>query len=88
VHAVRFYLPALGLVALLGAWLVVRLPRALSWSGVGGLLVLGVLSFHGMAAAGAVGPGFGPGVPGFGSGGGPGTGPPVGGPGAGPPGPP
>jgi len=85
VHAVRFYLPALGLVALLGAWLMVRLPGALSWPVVGGLLVLGVLSFHGMAAAAAVGPGFGSGGPGFGPGGGPGTGPPGGGPGAGPP---
>lgn len=72
VHVVRFYLPALGPIALLGAWALVRLPLA-AWAAV--VLVLfgaGVASFHVLSAAGpsGFGPGFGPG---FGAGpGGPG----------------
>ena len=27
IHLIRFYLPAIGLIALLGAWLLVQLPR-------------------------------------------------------------
>jgi hypothetical protein len=64
VHVIRFYVPALGLIALLAAWTLKNLPRWVSLGAVVGVLVLGVLSFHGLAAAGAGGPGFGPGGPG------------------------
>jgi hypothetical protein len=37
IHVVRFYVPALGLVTLLAAWLLTRLPRKL---GVGVLVLL------------------------------------------------
>ena len=93
VHVIRFYLPAIGPMALLGAWTVSRLRAAVAAPALLGLGVLGVLSFHGLSAAG-IGPagGFpgGPGGPGFG-GGRPGAGslggrPPAGGPfGGGPP---
>jgi hypothetical protein len=59
VHVVRFYLPALGLIALLGAWTVVHIPRGAVLAAVAVLLVLGVLSFNSMAADAA--PGSGPG---------------------------
>jgi hypothetical protein len=65
VHVVRFYLPALGLIALLGAWLLVRIPAVLALGAVVALVVFGVLSFHAMAVAGGP-PGFGPGFPGRG----------------------
>jgi hypothetical protein len=45
IHVVRFYVPALGLVALLAAWLISRLPR---WTGVAVLVLvcgLGVWSY-------------------------------------------
>jgi len=90
VHVIRFYLPALGLIALLGAWTLVRLPKVASFGAAVVALVLGVLSFHGLTAAGGLGPGLGPGrlpggrpgvgrPPGFGGGipgGIPGSGPP------------
>jgi hypothetical protein len=63
VHVVRFYLPAIGLVALLGAWVVVRTPAVVALGAVIALVVFGVVSFHAMAVAGGV-PGFGPGGPG------------------------
>jgi hypothetical protein len=57
VQVVRFYLPALGSISLLGAWLVTRLPRN-AWArgltstvAVGALLALGVWAFHAMYAA-------------------------------------
>lgn len=85
VHVVRFYLPALGLIALLGAWALVRLP-VLAWVAVAGVLLgVGLESFHAMSAAGGLGHGglgpggrFGPGGrlgPGFGPGPGNGTAP-------------
>ena len=61
VHVIRFYLPALGLLALLAAWLVMRLPRRVGGAAVGALALAGVLSFSTMAAAGGVGGGGGPG---------------------------
>lgn len=89
VHVIRFYVPALGLLALLGAWAVTRL-RGLGVVLVGSAAVLGVASFHGLTAGGSFpggfpgGPGR-PGGPGFGGGGpGLGGGPP--GLGGGPPG--
>ena len=69
VHLIRFYLPALGLIALLAAWVFTRLYRALSWSLLGALVVAALFSFYSMASAGAAG-GF-PG--GRGLGGGPGS---------------
>jgi hypothetical protein len=77
VHVVRFYLPAIGLIALLGAWLLTRLPRRLPPVVLVALAVLGVLSFQSMAAQGIGGgqPGrfaspSGPGLPQPSSGGG------------------
>jgi hypothetical protein len=64
VHVIRFYLPALGPIALLGAWALVQV-RAWAVPAVGGLALLGVFSFHGLTAAAAGFPG------GFPGGGGP-----------------
>ena len=56
VQVVRFYVPAMGAIALLGAWLVTRIPRA-RWAAltsaavVVGMFGLGVWSFHAMYAA-------------------------------------
>jgi hypothetical protein len=53
---VRFYVPALGAISLLGAWLVTRIPGRVRWAGlacagvVAALFVLGVWSFHAMVA--------------------------------------
>ncbi|MGH9089952.1 MAG: hypothetical protein ACRDZR_01005, partial [Acidimicrobiales bacterium] len=58
VHVVRFYVPALGPVALLAAWALVRLPVVVWAAAVLALLGAGVASFHVMSAAG--GPGGGP----------------------------
>ena len=46
VHVVRFYLPALGLIALLAAWLLKRLPRRSAPALVVMLFALGVWSFQ------------------------------------------
>ena len=56
VQDVRFYLPAIGAVSLLGAWLVTRLPGRIWRAGVTSAVVaamfgLGVSSFHAMYAA-------------------------------------
>ncbi len=57
VQVVRFYVPALGAIALLGAWLVTRIPGRTRWAGVTSVAViaalfgLGVWSFHAMYAA-------------------------------------
>jgi hypothetical protein len=57
VQVVRFYVPALGAIALLGAWLVTRIPgRAwlaglTSTVGIAALFALGVWAFHAMYAA-------------------------------------
>jgi hypothetical protein len=57
VQVVRFYVPALGAIALLGAWLVTRIPGRARWPGVTSAAViaamfgLGVWSFHAMYAA-------------------------------------
>jgi hypothetical protein len=57
VQVVRFYLPALGAISLLGAWLVTRIPgRALrpgltSTAVIAALFGLGILAFHAMYAA-------------------------------------
>ena len=62
VHVIRFYLPALGLIALLATWLLVRLPRVIGWLGVSVLVLAAVLSFGSMASTSGAG---GPGVGGF-----------------------
>jgi hypothetical protein len=57
VQVVRFYLPALGAIALLGAWLVTRIPGRANWAGLTSAAVitamfgLGVWSFYAMYAA-------------------------------------
>jgi len=57
VQVVRFYVPALGEIALLGAWLVTRIPGRARWTRlipvaiVGTLFGLGVWSFYAMYGA-------------------------------------
>ena len=57
VQVVRFYLPAIGAISLLGAWLVTRIPGRTWFAGltstavIAALFVLGVLAFHAMYAA-------------------------------------
>ncbi len=85
-HVIRFYLPAIGLIALLGAWLLARLPRWMPPATLAVVAVLGLLTFQSMAGQ-VLGGGFGrPGGPGggprlqqSGSGGAPGQGFPGGG---------
>jgi hypothetical protein len=84
VHVVRFYLPALGLVALLGAWFLAQLPR---WTPAVVLVLvvaLGAWDYPQLVASGQGAPGGAFGGP-PGAGGGPG-GPPGGVPGGPPPG--
>jgi hypothetical protein len=63
VHVVRFFVPALASIALLGAWPLVRLPRWLAAAAVAAFFGLGLWSFAAMAAtaAGGAAPGGGPG---------------------------
>jgi hypothetical protein len=68
VHVVRFYLPALGPIALLGAWVLTRRPRLLAPVTLCAVVATAVLSFSSMAHGG---PGLGgartgapPGAPG------------------------
>jgi uncharacterized membrane protein YfcA len=55
-QTVRFYVPAIGPMSLLGAWLVTRIPGRAWRAGVAaavvvaGAFVLGVWSFHAMVA--------------------------------------
>ena len=57
VQVVRFYVPAIGAIALLGAWLVTRIPGGARRAGltsaavITALFVLGVWAFHAMYAA-------------------------------------
>jgi hypothetical protein len=54
VQVVRFYVPPLGAIALLGAWLVTRIPGRARWAGltsvavIAALFGLGVWSFYAM----------------------------------------
>jgi len=57
VQVIRFYLPALGLVALIATWVLRKLPRLAALPILAALAVSAVLSFHSMA--GASGPGDG-----------------------------
>ena len=78
IHVIRFYLPAIGLISLLGAWLLAQLPRWLPVVALIVLIGLGARSYPNLVAAGFGGPG---GVPGTGVLGGFGGHPPGGGPG-------
>ena len=86
IHVIRFYLPALGLISLLGAWLLAQLPRWLPIVLLVVLIGLGARSYQTLVAGGVGGPGAG-GVSGPGTGGPPGA-PGSGGPGGVPNGPP
>jgi hypothetical protein len=79
-HVVRFFVPALASIALLGAWPLARLPRWLAGAAVATFFGLGFWSFADMAAT-AAGGGPGPGgMPGGGPGWFPGDAPAGGGP--------
>ncbi len=81
VHVVRFYVPALGAVALLAAWLVQQLPRWVPVAALAAVVTLGGVAYPGLAAV-RLGPGgTGPAMPGN-----PGAAPPGQLPGGGPPG--
>jgi hypothetical protein len=57
IQIVRFYVPAIGAISLLGAWLVTRIPGRAWFAGltstavIAALFGLGVLAFHAMYAA-------------------------------------
>ena len=55
VHVIRFYLPALGLIAMLAAWLVNRFMRPLMIAVVAVLVVAALFSFSSMASSGGAG---------------------------------
>jgi len=57
IHVVRFYLPALAAVALLGAWLLSRLPFTLTLAGLATLVCLAAFTYPGLANGGMGGPG-------------------------------
>jgi hypothetical protein len=63
IHVIRFYLPAIGLIALLGAWLLAQLPRWLPPVVLVAIAGLGLWSFESLTAVGALG-GPGGGFPG------------------------
>lgn len=69
VHLIRFYLPALGLIALLATWCIMQLPRWTKTLPVLALVVAAWFSFNAMASSGAPGMGgeFPGGAPGNGS---------------------
>ena len=52
IHLIRFYLPALGLIALLAAWLLVQLPRWLPIVLLAVLIALGARSYPNLVAGG------------------------------------
>jgi hypothetical protein len=64
IHVIRFYLPAIGLIALLGAWLLLQLPKWLPRAVLVVIAVLGFSSFRSLTAVGAVGSPNGAGFPG------------------------
>lgn len=83
VHVIRFYLPAMGLMALLGAWTLARIPRSTAAPLLVVAFGIGIVSFHAMSSGSGAGIGGG-GARGLGAGGAPTPG--AGAPGA-PPGP-
>ena len=64
IHSIRFYLPAIGLISLLGAWLLLQLPKWLPTAVLVVVAVAGFASFRNLTAAGAVGPNGSGGFPG------------------------
>jgi hypothetical protein len=56
VHLIRFYLPALGLLALLAAWFLSKLTALLSVSTLLVLVVASLFSFYAMSGSGIAGP--------------------------------
>lgn len=63
VHVVRFYVPAIGPMALLAAWLLTRIKsKALSVALVMAIFAVGFWGFATMSSSGAVGGGFGGGT--------------------------
>jgi hypothetical protein len=74
IHLIRFYVPAIGLIALLATWLVMQLPRWVGWVLAAGAIVTADASFHTLVAGGGMGAGFpGGGIPGLHGGTGRGT---------------
>lgn len=61
IHVIRFYLPGLGLISLLAAWLLMQLPRWLPVVLLIVLIALGARSYPNLVAGGLGGPGGGPG---------------------------
>ena len=61
VHVVRFYLPALGAVSLLAAWLLARLPRPVTLAALATVVCLAAVTYPSLASAGG-GPGDGRGT--------------------------
>ena len=57
VHVIRFYVPALGALALLAAWVVHRLPRWLPVATLAAVVAIGGFSYPGLTAQG-LGPGL------------------------------
>ena len=55
IHTIRFYLPAIGLIALLSAWLLVQLPKRFPAAVLAIVAVVALTSFYSLTAAGAVG---------------------------------
>jgi hypothetical protein len=64
IHVIRFYLPAIGLIALLGAWLLMQLPKWLPPAVLVVIAVLGFSSFQSLTTAASVRLPGGTGIPG------------------------
>jgi hypothetical protein len=56
VHVVRFYLPALGPIALLGAWTLSKAARLLAVAALAAIVALALVSYQSMASSRAAGP--------------------------------
>lgn len=57
VHVIRFYLPALGALCLLGAWAVRRIPAPWSLATLAAICIAGLLSFQSLVSVPAFGRG-------------------------------
>ncbi len=75
VHVIRFYLPALGLIALLGAWTLTKVARPAALVATLAVVVLALVSYQSMAGSGSLGHGGRPGGPPIHGPGGPGSAP-------------
>ncbi len=63
VHVIRFYLPALGPIALLGAWTLARVARPAAFVAVIAVVALALVSYQSMAGSGSPRHGAYPGGP-------------------------